>query len=204
MSYENWVNYALWWNLPLQTLMRLKLVWMFMWYAIGFDSMNWAYTKCVTSSAETIPHKKESWTMFLLHKEPDFNCKLQGDSGGLGVGLGWLRFEMFPRFVGSYCSYLLPKQDGGRSQIQVNATQLRVHQNHAVASSAVRSPKRSIHLRTSRDCIGGVGGLRVREEAGRGSSWSGRGKFWSNGAWARGRRRRGEGGSDDPKSKSTK
>ena len=28
-----------------------------------------------------------------------------------------------PRLVGRYCSYLLPKQDGGTSQIQVNKTQ---------------------------------------------------------------------------------
>ena len=34
--------------------------------------------------------------------------------------------------MGSYCSYLLPKQDGGTSQIQVNPTQLRDHQNHPV------------------------------------------------------------------------
>ena len=40
---------------------------------------------------------------------------------------------MIPGLVGSYCSYLLPKQDGGTSQIQVNPTQLRDHQNHPVA-----------------------------------------------------------------------
>ena len=38
-------------------------------------------------------------------------------------GLGWLRFGGFPRLVGRYCSYLLPKQGGGTSQIQVNITQ---------------------------------------------------------------------------------
>ena len=38
-------------------------------------------------------------------------------------GLGWLRFGEFPRLVGLYCSYLLPKHGGGTSQIQVNKTQ---------------------------------------------------------------------------------
>ena len=34
-----------------------------------------------------------------------------------GSGLGWLRFGEFPRLVGRYCSYLLPKQHGGTFQI---------------------------------------------------------------------------------------
>ena len=37
---------------------------------------------------------------------------------------------MFPGLVGSYCSYLLPKQAVGTSKIQVNPAQLRDHQNH--------------------------------------------------------------------------
>ena len=43
------------------------------------------------------------------------------------VDLGWvdldLAFGEFPQLVGCYCSYLLPKQGGGTSQIQVNITQ---------------------------------------------------------------------------------
>ena len=43
------------------------------------------------------------------------------------VDLGWvdldLAFGEFPQLVGCYCSYLLPKQGGGTSQIQVNKTQ---------------------------------------------------------------------------------
>ena len=31
----------------------------------------------------------------------------------LATGLGWLRLGGFPRLVGCYCSYLLPKQGGG-------------------------------------------------------------------------------------------
>ena len=32
--------------------------------------------------------------------------------------LGWVDLDLgFPRLVGCYCSYLLPKQDGGTSQI---------------------------------------------------------------------------------------
>ena len=45
---------------------------------------------------------------------------LQGDSGGLGLGLGCLRFKEFPRLVGRFSSYLLPNQHSGASQIQVN------------------------------------------------------------------------------------
>ena len=48
---------------------------------------------------------------------------VQGISSAGEPGLGWLRFGEFPRLVGRYCSYLLPKQDGGTSQIQVNKTQ---------------------------------------------------------------------------------
>ena len=42
-----------------------------------------------------------------------------------GFRLGWLRFGEFPRLqlVGRYFSYLLPKQGGGTSQIEVNKTQ---------------------------------------------------------------------------------
>ena len=46
--------------------------------------------------------------------------------------IDWLGYDMFPGLVGSSCSYLLPKQDGWSSQIQVNPTQLRDHQNHPV------------------------------------------------------------------------
>ena len=49
--------------------------------------------------------------------------ELQGVPCPRRPGLGWLRFGEFPRLVGCYCSYLLPKQDGGTSQIQVNKTQ---------------------------------------------------------------------------------
>ena len=35
------------------------------------------------------------------------------------ANLGWVDFDL----VGRYCSYLLPKQDGGTSQIYVNITQ---------------------------------------------------------------------------------
>ena len=39
-------------------------------------------------------------------------------SGASGEGLGWVDLSgEFPRLVGRYCSYLLPKQDGGTSQI---------------------------------------------------------------------------------------
>ena len=34
--------------------------------------------------------------------------------------------------MGRYCSYPLPKQDGGTSQIQVNPTQVLDHQSHPV------------------------------------------------------------------------
>ena len=39
--------------------------------------------------------------------------------------LGWVDLDLgsSPRLVGRYCSYLLPKQGGGTSQIQVNKTQ---------------------------------------------------------------------------------
>ena len=49
--------------------------------------------------------------------------------------LSWLGFEMFLGLLGSYCSYQLPKHDGATSQIQVNPTQLRDHQNHPVQTS---------------------------------------------------------------------
>ena len=37
-----------------------------------------------------------------------------------------------PRLVGRYCSYLLPKQDGGTSQIKVNKTQVCHQMGHPV------------------------------------------------------------------------
>ena len=43
---------------------------------------------------------------------------LQGDTSAGEPGLGWLQFEMFPRLVGRFCSYLLPKQAGGNSPNQ--------------------------------------------------------------------------------------
>ena len=46
-----------------------------------------------------------------------WSIKLQGDTGGRAPWLGWLRYGEFPRLFGCYCSYLLPKQDGGTSQI---------------------------------------------------------------------------------------
>ena len=39
-----------------------------------------------------------------------------------GTRFCWVRFGEFPRLVGRYCIYLLPKQDGGTSQIYVNKT----------------------------------------------------------------------------------
>ena len=44
--------------------------------------------------------------------------------GGRVPWLGWLRFVEFPRLVGRYCNYLLPKQNGGTSQILVNPTKV--------------------------------------------------------------------------------
>ena len=54
----------------------------------------------------------------------------QGDSGGLRVRLGLLGLAIYPRLMGSYCRYLLPKQDGG-------TTQLRDHQNHPVQMHSI-------------------------------------------------------------------
>ena len=48
---------------------------------------------------------------------------LQGVTCPRRPWLGWLRFGELSRLVGRYCSYLLPKQGGETSQIQVNKTQ---------------------------------------------------------------------------------
>lgn len=48
-------------------------------------------------------------------------CKvLQGGPSGQIVGLGRHGFGEYPWLVGYYCGYLLPKQYGGTSKIQVN------------------------------------------------------------------------------------
>ena len=47
---------------------------------------------------------------------------VQGDSGGQVPWLGGLRFGEFPRLVGRYCSYPLPKQTGGTTQILIFKT----------------------------------------------------------------------------------
>ena len=64
------------------------------------------------------------------------------------VDLGWVgyRFGEFPRMVGRYCSYLLPKQDGGTPQIIVDKTscmtgRLRVYMSSPlVAVAAIECP----------------------------------------------------------------
>ena len=60
------------------------------------------------------------------------NKFVQGDPEGLGPGLGRLRFATFPRLSGRYTSYLLPKQHGGKPQINVTATQVSDHHGHPV------------------------------------------------------------------------
>ena len=63
----------------------------------------------------------------ILHSHP-----VQGDSSALRPGLCWLTFGEFLWLVGRYCSYLLPKQDGGTSQIKVNPTQVLGQMNYPV------------------------------------------------------------------------
>ena len=63
---------------------------------------------------------------------------IQGQNHTTLLGVqSWLRFchqevGEFPRLVGRYCSYLMPKQDGGTSQINVNPTKVFDHQSHPV------------------------------------------------------------------------
>ena len=54
-----------------------------------------------------------------VHMDLEVHAKLYRASHVL-EDLGWVRFGEFPRLVGRYGSYLLPKQDGGTSQIHVN------------------------------------------------------------------------------------
>ena len=51
---------------------------------------------------------------------------------GVQPWLGCLRLGEFPRLVGRYCWYLLPKQDGGTFQIKVNRTKVHNNQSHPV------------------------------------------------------------------------
>ena len=49
------------------------------------------------------------------------------------ANLGWVDLDLgVPLAVGRYCSYLLPKQDGGTSQINVNPTQVCDRQSRPV------------------------------------------------------------------------
>ena len=49
------------------------------------------------------------------------------------ANLGWVDLDLGSSpAVGRYCSYLLPKQDGGTSQINVNPTQVRQEMSHPV------------------------------------------------------------------------
>ena len=47
---------------------------------------------------------------------------LQGWACGCAPRLGWLRFGELPLLVGRYCSYLLPMQTGGTTQVLVFKT----------------------------------------------------------------------------------
>ena len=64
----------------------------------------------------TIGERRNAKTI-LSNKITNNRIVLQGDSGGLR--LGWVDLDLgsSPPLVGRYCSYLLPKQDGGTSQI---------------------------------------------------------------------------------------
>ena len=57
-------------------------------------------------------------------------CTGWGISLRTWVGLTWI--WRVPRLVGRYCSYLLPKHDGGTFQIKVNPTQVRGEMPHPV------------------------------------------------------------------------
>ena len=54
----------------------------------------------------------------------------------LVANLGWVDLQIrgVPPAGGRYCSYLLPQQDGGTSQIKVNPTQVRHQMGHPVES----------------------------------------------------------------------
>ena len=84
---------------------------------------------------------------------------VQSDTSGGEPGLGWLRFGEFSRLVGLYCSYLLPKQDGGTSQIKVNPTQVRHQISHPVLIVVAewRRPAAEHQLRGVSDGLRGVG-----------------------------------------------
>ena len=58
-----------------------------------------------------------TWLFWALFEVIDYRV-----TGGLR--LGWVDLDLgsSPPLVGRYCSYLLPKQDGGTSQIHVNPT----------------------------------------------------------------------------------
>ena len=63
-----------------------------------------------------------------------FNMLIQGDPSLRGPGLGWLRFGMFHRPLGCTAAAVLPKQDSGTSQIEVNPTQVREEMGHPVVT----------------------------------------------------------------------
>ena len=62
-----------------------------------------------------------------------------------------------PRLVGRYCSYLLPKQAGGTSQIKVNPTDVRQEMCHTVHFIRIRATETQKH----RDTIRSIGRVRL-------------------------------------------
>ena len=66
------------------------------------------------------------------YKWPDY---VQGDPSVGEPGIGLAKILGDPPAGGSYCSYLLPKQDGETSQIKVNPSQVRHQMGHPVQCS---------------------------------------------------------------------
>ena len=91
----------------------------------------------------------QSIALFLRTHVPA-QCKrtVQGDRGGRGPGLGWPVFGQLPRLLGRKSSYLLLKQEGGTSQIQVNPTKVCDHRGLPAQymSGEIKSKLKTLYL----------------------------------------------------------